>query len=393
MTASAEYDVAVIGAGPAGASAARVAAEAGARVLMLERGALPRYKTCGGGLIGLSRAALPAGFTPPVRDRIDRLTFTLRGRLRRTWRADAPFIDLVYRDEFDAALTAAAVDAGAKLQEGVTVTGLEPAPGLVRIRTAEGEVTAGAVVGADGTSGRSGGYVGVRLAQVDLGLETEFAWPDASAGDWAGRVLIDWGPLPGSYGWVFPKGDALTVGVIAERGQGAATKEYLAALVDRAGVGGAPEIRSSGHLTRCRTDDSPLYRDRVLVAGDAAGLLEPWTREGISYALRSGRLAGAAAVAVARSDADALPLATAGYAAAVEAEFGAEMRAGRRFHTAFSRRPTLFHAAIGCAPPAWRLFRRLVGGETTLEHVAAHKSVDLALRVLSADRSLRSGQA
>ena len=140
----------------------------------------------------------------------------------------------------------------------------------------------------------------VTEAEIDLGLETEFAWPDASAGDWAGRILIDWGPLPGSYGWVFPKGDALTVGVIAARGEGAATREYLASFIDRLGLAGARELRSSGHLTRCRTDDSPLFRDRVLVAGDAAGLLEPWTREGISYALRSGSWAGAAA---ARADA------------------------------------------------------------------------------------------
>lgn len=385
MTASADCDVAVIGSGPAGASAARVAAEAGCRVLVLERAELPRYKTCGGGLIGLSRAALPAGFAPPVRARIDRLTFTLDGRFSRTRRADAPFIDLVYRDEFDAALTAAALDAGAKLHEGVTVAGLDAdeQAGTVRIRTGDGEITARAVVGADGTSGRSGAFVGVRPVQVDLGLETEFAWPDATVGDWAGRVLIDWGPLPGSYGWVFPKGDALTVGVIAERGGGAATREYLASFVGRLGLGDAPVIRSSGHLTRCRTADSPLSRHRVLVAGDAAGLLEPWTREGISYALRSGRLAGAAAVAVARADERTLAAATAGYATAVEEEFGAEMRAGRRFHTAFSRRPGLFHAAIVTAPPAWGVFRRLVGGETSLERLATHRSMDLTLRALS----------
>ena len=58
--------IAVLGAGPTGASAARIAAEAGCRVLLVERGTLPRYKTCGGGLNGLSRAALPAGFAPPA---------------------------------------------------------------------------------------------------------------------------------------------------------------------------------------------------------------------------------------------------------------------------------------------------------------------------------------
>jgi flavin-dependent dehydrogenase len=334
-------------------------------------------------LVGLSRAALPAGFAPPVRDRVDRLTFSYRGRLARTWRAKAPLIDLVYRDELDAALTAAAQDAGAKLQESVVVSGFTPAAdgSSVTVHTSAGDVVARAVVGADGTAGRSGGYVGVRLDQVDLGLETELAWPDRAAGDWAGRVLIDWGPLPGSYGWVFPKGDALTVGVIAARGDGAATRDYLASFRAGLGLSGVPELRSSGHLTRCRAVDSPLHRGRVLVAGDAAGLLEPWTREGISYALRSGRLAGAAAAALAAAT-QPEPV-TAGYAAAVEAEFGAEMRAGRLFHAAFSRRPLPFHLAIAGLPPAWRVFRRLVDGRTSLAGLAAHRSVAIALRAMA----------
>jgi geranylgeranyl reductase family protein len=379
----ADCDVLVIGAGPAGASAARVAAAAGLRVLLFDRGERPRYKTCGGGLIGLSRAAMPDGFRPPVRSRIDRLTFTLRGGLRRTWRAKAPFIDLVYRDEFDAALTAAAVDAGAKLHENVVVNGFEAGDEAVRVRTSVGDVVARAVVGADGTSGRSGGYVGVRLDQVDLGLETELSWPDQDVGDWAGRVLIDWGPVPGSYGWVFPKGDALTVGVIAARGEGAATRDYLASFRAQLGLTDTPELRSSGHLTRCRSADSPLSRGRVLVAGDAAGLLEPWTREGISYALRSGRLAGAAAVRMLTDSDPAGTTVGAEYARAVEAEFGAEMRAGRRFHRAFSRHPLPFHLAIATLPPAWGVFRRLVAGESTLTNVAAHRSMAAALRVLS----------
>ncbi len=141
--------------------------------------------------------------------------------------------------------------------------------------------------------------------QVDLGLEVELPVPDAVRREWAGRLLIDWGPIPGSYGWVFPKGDRLTVGVIAPRGTGAETKRYLRRFVDHLGLAGYPPVHDSGHLTRCRTDASPLRRGPVLVAGDAAGLLEPLTREGISFALRSGRLAGAAA-ATAALDADRL---------------------------------------------------------------------------------------
>src|SRR5690606_13330011 len=135
--------------------------------------------------------------------------------------------------------------------------------------------------------------VGVTYDQVDLGMEVEV--PAPAGGDWTGRLLLDWGPLPGTYGWVFPKRDLLTVGVIAARGRGEATRAYLASFLGRLGLSTVERVHDSGHLTRCRAPASPLRHGRVIVAGDAAGLLEPWTREGISFALRSGALAGAAA--------------------------------------------------------------------------------------------------
>nr|MDT0525394.1 FAD-dependent oxidoreductase [Streptomyces sp. DSM 41633] len=70
------WDVVVVGAGPAGASAAYAAAVAGRRVLVLEKAELPRYKTCGGGIIGPSRDSLPPGFELPFRDRVNAVTFS-----------------------------------------------------------------------------------------------------------------------------------------------------------------------------------------------------------------------------------------------------------------------------------------------------------------------------
>src|SRR5205823_3970142 len=153
------------------------------------------------------------------------------------------------------------------------------------------------LVGAAGSAGVTARHVGVHCGQIDLGLELELPVPQPLREHWRGTVLIDWGPLPGSYGWVFPKDDRLTVGVIAAKGYGEQTRAYLRDLVARLGLDGIEPVEDSGHLTRCRAADSPLSKGRVLVAGDAAGLLEPWTREGISYALRSGLLAGRAAAA------------------------------------------------------------------------------------------------
>ncbi len=370
------YDVLVVGTGPAGAAAAHAAASAGARTVLVDRAGVPRYKCCGGGLIGLSTQYADLDLGPLTRDAVTRMTFTKDGRQRYTRRARSgrPVFRLVMRADFDAALVARAVAAGAELRTGVAVRSLADDGGSVRVTLATGEVVrAGTVVGADGTGGRSGGYVGVRLAQVDVGLEGEFATPPERAAYWRGRAHIDWGPVPGSYAWVFPKGSLLTVGVIGPREEGDAMRAYYAAFVDRIGLGGVEPETFSGHLTRCREPESPVRRGRVLVAGDAAGLLDPWTREGISFALRSGRAAGEAA---ASGD-------LAAYDAFVATELEPEMAAGRAFLAAFARNRQVFHGFLASVPGGWRLFSRLVAGETTLVRQLRKPYVRAVMRVLS----------
>src|SRR4051812_50044323 len=89
------WDVVVIGAGPAGASAAYAAAVAGRRVLLLEKAELPRYKTCGGGIIGPSRDSLPPGFELPLKDRVHAITFSNNGRFTRTRRSRQMLFGLI----------------------------------------------------------------------------------------------------------------------------------------------------------------------------------------------------------------------------------------------------------------------------------------------------------
>ncbi len=373
MQERAEWDVAVIGAGPAGLAAASAAATAGARTIVLERAEHPRYKTCGGGLIGTSRAAAGGLIDVPARDEIRRVTVTLRGGQEFNREHGEPLLAMVVRDEFDAALLKRAQENGAQIRQRAQVRAIDQGDAHATVRLSDGsEVTAAVVIGADGSSGVTARHVGAEFDQVDLGLELEIAVPDPVAGQWAGRVLLDWGKIPASYGWVFPKGDRLTVGVIAARGQGEATKAYLREFTGRLGLSGYEAVQDSGHLTRCRSDRSPLRKGRVIVTGDAAGLLDPWTREGISFALRSGALAGEYA---AKGDLD-------GYVAAVGAALVPDMRAGRTLLSAFTRHTGTFHRGLSTAK-GWSAFVKMCRSEMSLSELVARPSARVALALLN----------
>jgi geranylgeranyl reductase family protein len=374
VVAEPEWDVAVVGGGPAGLAAAHAAATAGARTVVLERAQHPRYKTCGGGLIGTSLAMATPHIAVPGRDTIEAVTFTDDGRRAFTRHArDRPLLTMVRREDFVLAWYDAAVAAGAKVRQNAQARGITEDDRSAVVALADGTtVSASVVIGADGSASVTSRHVGVTFDQQDLGLEVELVATDADRAAWRGRVLLDWGPVPGSYGWVFPKNDQLTVGVIMSKGRGTATKQYLVRFLDRLGLADRAVARDSGHLTRCRRADAPLRRGRVLVAGDAAGLLEPWTREGISYALRSGTWAGEVA---ARGDLDRYPR-------LVHEHLVPEMVAGRRLLRVHARHPRLVHATMA-SPVGWRAFTAFCRGEISMAEVVRRPAIHAAVTVLA----------
>jgi flavin-dependent dehydrogenase len=167
--------------------------------------------------------------------------------------------------------------------------------------------------------------------------------------------------------------------VINARGEGEATRKYYRDFIERLGLAEYPTVSDSGHLTRCRESGSPLSRGRVLVAGDAAGLLEPWTREGISFALRSGALAGKSAAELAGHPEAA---GDAGYTEAVEELLGDEMRAGRAMLKLFERHPGFFHRMVTMVPMAWKMFADFCRGRTSPAQLVRNPVARTLLRTL-----------
>jgi flavin-dependent dehydrogenase len=205
----------------------------------------------------------------------------------------APF-DLVVtttRREFDSLLARRAEEAGAGIDYGRAATGLAEEGGLVRVRAGSDTLTAGHVVVADGARGASRSMLGLAPLRMGGGLYVRARPESGSLPEDAARLLFDATAVKRGYGWIFPKRDHLNVGVFSQRelhsGLRTALDSFLAAR-------GLSAWRAEGPfafpIPVSRPQDA-LGTGRVLFAGDAAGLVNPVTGEGISSAVLSGRLA------------------------------------------------------------------------------------------------------
>ena len=327
------YDLVVVGAGPAGATAAAVAARGGLRVALLEKQPLPRHKPCGGGMpVPVQRELLDLAPEALVDTRVR--------YMRHSWcfgRAVEAPIDppgtppeqsrgllMVQRPRFDHALVCQAQAAGVELLEGHAFAGLERAAGgvtlQVRRRAVAGQeaaaltLLAAAVIGADGAAGGVAAAVGLRRsARIALALELEVPhrWDPADPLLRPDLLHLEYGALRRGYAWVFPKADHLNIGAGLFYGRQrdlrrdpsarsrimAAIGAYAAALgVDPARLQG---LRGHGHPLPIWDGPEPLHSadGRVLLVGDAAGLINPLFGDGLFHAIRSGRLAAEALLA------------------------------------------------------------------------------------------------
>jgi geranylgeranyl reductase family protein len=290
------YDVAVVGGGPAGACAARTLAERGARVVLLEKHALPRYKTCGGGVVGRALRALPPAAREAVEYecRVAELNFLDEG-FRFITRREQPVISMVMRDRFDAALVGAAASAGAEVRPRCAAGALTPRPGGVDIATADGVVATRFVVAADGATSPTATQAGWRETRRRApALEAEVWVDDAVFARFAGPARFDFGVIPAGYGWVFPKGAHLSIGVATTRRGGVNLPAVLARYLDTLDLGRSPRVETHGFLIPLTPRREGFAKGRVLLTGDAAGFADPLTGEGITAAIESGTLAARA---------------------------------------------------------------------------------------------------
>ena len=298
------YDVVVVGAGPAGATAGRSCACQGLRTVIVEKHKLPRKKVCAGGVtlksIRIIDKPIPSSV---VEAQILGYDFISPSMKVARVRSAEPIGITVFRDKFDKFLTDHASSSGCKLLQGKAVVDVKVEEDLVKCRLSSGQVLkAHIAIDASGVAGVVARKTGMahRPKIVLLGFEKELKLGKNKLCRHFDPNILEFyfskGPM--GYGWVFPKSKSVSIGFTTE--------------ADKPPSPYDGSMRFCHMLSRLKkldftmkpfntiaipfaVDPMNAVADRVILTGDAAGFVDPMTGEGIYYAMKSGNLAAKAA--------------------------------------------------------------------------------------------------
>lgn len=366
------HDVAIIGAGPAGSVCAWALAREGKSVLMLDKASFPRVKPCGGGVSPQVGAWLPFDLSPAISLRPSKVRFT--------WKAHQDAIEadlgkdllwMVRREIFDQLLVDQALAEGAAFKPSCTLKDLKRSGEVWQLDTTEGEHQARIVVAADGALGVAAKWLGLRPATRALAgaIEAESPVPPTDSD----VVHLDFGTVKAGYLWNFPKADGQSCGIGVFRGKPEASLDarlegYLQGFdLHLAGC------HRMAHPILLWDGDRPVHTDHALVIGEAAGVVDPLTAEGIRPAIWSG-LKAAEAILHAGPQGS-----LAAYSETLWETWGADMLWARRLARAFYTAPDLAWKLGVKHPRGPQAMARILTGESRYRDLAGSALAKLGL--------------
>jgi geranylgeranyl reductase family protein len=359
------FDCIIVGAGPAGGSAAYHLAKQGRSVLILEKEALPRYKPCGGGVSPTIAQWFDFDFAPAISGRVNslRYTFNLEDPVD-VQLTDREPIWMVRRDIFDHFLVQQAQNQGAQLRENTEVTGIEFKIDRWQVNTASGSVEGKYLIAADGAKGNMAKWLGFKDRKPRQAAAVEVAAPSESI---VNSINFEFGLVKNGYIWNFPKADGYSIGIGTFRGGEAQDFKKILDVYGKGAFGtDLSEFPQHGHPLCLWDGDQKLHTQNALLAGEAACIVDPMTAEGIRPAIFSGVKAAAAIHAALSGTTNALEK----YTETVTAEWGADMKWAQRLAGAFYQFPKVSYKAAIKRPAASLMMAKIMAGELSYSEIA-----------------------
>jgi flavin-dependent dehydrogenase len=261
---------------------------------------------------------------------------------------------MTQRVRLDHFLLQQAADAGAEVREGETADARE--------------LDARIVIGADGCNGASAKQLGL-AERMSHGVALEANYPYDRR--YAGAMVLELAVIRGGYGWIFPKGDHINVGVGGNAEEGPKLRGELRRMCEAYGIDPDAAQSTRGYRLPMRLPGAQLARGRTAVIGDAAGLVDPLSGDGMYEAFYSAKLVAEAALEVLAGRAENLDA----YRAAVERRIVPLTRAGWGAKRAFEHFPRTTYA-VARLPVTFRVLEKLLQGD--LPDPAAARGRELA---------------
>ncbi len=291
------YDVIVVGAGPAGSTAARACSMNGLKTLLLEKEAIPRDKRCAG---GISNGALKElGFKLPeelVERRCSGM-LAIQGRIKNEVHEGHTVATMVTRSGFDAFLSDKAKSAGVEIQANENCLSVKRKDSGVEVTTSGRQYLSNIVIGADGVHSRVAKTFRPPFTHDELRycLTADIPLPESGINEiLPDKVVFHYGYIDLGYAWLFPKKDYISAGIGGAFTQSKNLKRKFIEFLKLHELD--LNVKPKGCLIPITNFKNDVYTDRIMLAGDAAGFVDCFSGEGIRFAIASGRIAAETAV-------------------------------------------------------------------------------------------------
>ncbi len=366
-----DVEAIVVGAGPAGSTAARELAQRGIDTLLLDRARFPRDKPCGGGVTVRCDALLPFSLEPVVEDVVYGAVIQMRRGHRVSLRHDEPLTYITQRSRLDHFLVERAQEAGSEFRDGQRVRQvMRQGDGSYEVSAGNGAAPelhrARVVIGADGANGVVGSSLGYEHAEESgVGLEGNFPCPDGVPEWLRGNVVLQLGAMTGGYGWLFPKEDHVNVGVGCWKATAGDLRRQLDALCRDYGIDPDRLESLRGHHLPMRRGGSALAAGGSALIGDAAGLIDPLSGEGILAAISSGAAVAPVAHDYLRGERDSMR----DYQQLMERDLLPEIAISKGLMEVFYLYPPPFIWALQRSSRVWTHCAKLIRGDETYADV------------------------